>query len=100
MLEGVLGDGIERLLVHELVSLERVERRAKLAVGELGRCCLENRLREHLTDHGRRLQDLLLALRQTVDARGQHSLYRSGHREALDRRDKAIATARSLQASR
>ena len=61
MLEGVLGDRIERLLVEELGARERGERLGEVRGRQLGHG-RQDRLRELPADHRRVLHDQLLAL--------------------------------------
>ena len=84
VLEGVLGDGVERRLVDELGASQRCERVAQLRVGEPCHA-RQHGLAELLADHGRGLEQLLLALGQPVDARGQHGLHARGNFELLER---------------
>src|SRR5216684_2777309 len=94
MLEGVLGLGIERLLVEKLSASKRMESCGEVSVVEI-RNTPENRLGKPLADHRRRVQHALLPFRQAVDARCEDTLYRRWHADLLRGSDKAIRASTS-----
>ena len=74
MLEGVLGYGVERLFVDELGLCKSAQHsghvgRCGVSRGNAGEHVCQHRFAKLLADHGGGLQQLLLALRQSIDAR-------------------------------
>ena len=96
VLEGVLGDGVERLLVDELGGLEDAERLAELEPRKV-RDGFEDRLRELVADHRRSLQHALVPLHQAIDARREQRVHGGRDLERLDRRDQSIGAAGALE---
>src|SRR5438132_897789 len=99
VLEGVLDLRIERLLVEELGSRERMESGGQVSVAEISNAP-ENRLGEPLADHRRRLQHPLLPLGETVDARGEDALHGRGQADLLRGPDQLVRTPASRDHAR
>src|SRR6266542_3671403 len=99
VLEGVLGLRIERLQVKELGTRQGMESGGQLSLAEVGHA-LENRLRELLADHRRRLQHPLLPLGEAVNPCREYALHGRGQANLFCRRDQAIRTPGSRDNAR
>ncbi len=96
VLEGVLRHRVERLLVQEFAILQQLKRLGQIGVGPV-QDRRQDRPGELPADHGRRLQGLLLAFAEPVDARCEHRLHRLWDFERLDRLDQAVRAARATE---
>ena len=92
MLEGIHGVRIERLLVDELRCHERPERGRELRFRQLAHA-REHQLGELPPDHGRGLEDPLLALGQTVNPSRENRLHVRRDGEGVDRAQEIVSTA-------
>jgi acyl-CoA dehydrogenase-like protein len=99
VLEGKLGLRIERLLVEELGTRERMKARGKVPGAELSDAA-EDRLGELLPDHRRRLEQPLLPLGEAIDPCCEYALHSRRNVEALRGRDQSIRTPDSRNTSR
>ena len=83
MLERVLRLREQASRVEQLGGLEPRQHAPSASAGASATAC-EQRERHVLADHGGRLEQALLLVRQAVDAGGQHRLDRRRHPHALD----------------
>ena len=83
MLKGVLGLWEQAGFVEELRSLQAREPVAKFVLGVL--CDGDQQHQRHVLADGRsRLEEILVAGWEAIDARSQHRLHRRGHLEVRD----------------
>ena len=99
MLERVFRYRVDRTLVHELRRKERRQRRVELVPSDLHHR-LEQRARELLADHRRRVQHLLLPIAEPIDPRREQRLHRRRHLDGALRRRELVRPPRADEATR
>jgi hypothetical protein len=99
VLERVLALGVGLRLVEQLRLDQAIEGRGELGLGQI-HDGTQDRLAELGADHRRRLEHLLLALGEAIDASGQEARDGRGQRDLLHGRREPVAALRACESPR